>query len=247
MPHQSPWKRKKDTPYSKYDALENINKTFKYSSRAFHTNETSLQKVKKCWKAVTRTHELEIWLPLGTMRPAADREVLFVNQSLISVSRHWATQLRVSLGRTSLGSSSFKRYDSKDGLPNKPHCLQQVMITRKIDKVKKVATMKRGWARTPLRASLINENWKRRTVDWHDGSEFLIFVNSTIREIFAVPFPDSFLGPMADVHDPWWIPDDRKPRLGRCRRVLLFLDAVSLALKRLLLLSSIRLLPIASW
>ena len=84
----------------------------------------------------TGTHELEKKLPLGTMKPAADSKVLFVNQSSIPFTRHWATQPGVSLGRIAPCSSSFKRYDSKDCLPNKPHCPQQVMITRKIDKVK---------------------------------------------------------------------------------------------------------------
>ena len=127
-----------------YDTLENINKTPSEHSNIhhvhfIHTKLPSLQKVNKVEKKMryqTGTHELEKWLPLGTMRPAAGSEVLFVNQSSIPVSRHWATQPGVSLGRTASCSSTFKRYDSKDCLPNKPHCPQQVMIARKIDKVK---------------------------------------------------------------------------------------------------------------
>ena len=92
---------------------------------------------KKClyfcpWSAMpvygqTGTHEHEKWLSLGTMRPAAGSEVLFVNQSSIPVSRHWATQPSRSLDRTAPCSSPIKRYDGKDCLPNKPHCPQQVI------------------------------------------------------------------------------------------------------------------------
>ena len=106
------------------------------SSRTIASNSRPTPADKMTVYGQTGTHKLKKWLPLRTMKQAAGSEVLFVNQSSIPISRHWATQPGVSLGRTAPCSSPVKLYDSKDCLPKKPHCPQQVMITRKIDKVK---------------------------------------------------------------------------------------------------------------
>ena len=140
MPHQSPWKRKTATPYSQYDTLENINKTLSEHSKIHNvhfiqTKLPSTQKVKKCWKEnVLSDRNKRTWkMTAPGNHETSCRQWSTIHKPVVDSSH---STLSHSAGRKPC-SSSFKRYDSKDCLPNKPHCPQKVMITRKIDKVKR--------------------------------------------------------------------------------------------------------------
>ena len=123
----------------------------------------------------TATHELEQWPSLRSVRPAADKDVLFLNESCVNLGRNAPSQIFLSSGTIE---------------PPPRVCCRSHEHQDKIDKVKQVATFKNSSSISPpppLQKKIYASTkylyfWLKSS---HSTCEYLGFV---VRLFFPSPF-----------------------------------------------------------